>query len=238
MQLLVALLLCAAAVASHAQTSRAPEPRPPGEERWNQVELQAEATREVRNDTVYATLFTELTDVDAAKLAAQVDRAIAEALRTAGVVRGVKAKSGNSMTFPVYDKAQKLTGWRARAEIRIESQDFESAAALIGRLQSKLQLANLAFGVSRELRRRTEDELIKEAIAAFKSRSEVVTSALGGRSYRIQRVALSTGGIFPPPQPWLRAQAPSSAELAAAAPVFEGGTSALQVQASGTIEVE
>jgi predicted secreted protein len=236
MRLPFAILLLAAANAAFGQGQRPPEARGPCEPRWNQVELQAEAAREVQNDTVYATLFTEITDPDPAK-ASQVNRAIGDALKTASAYRTVKARSGGNMTYPIYDKGQKLTGWRSRAEIRLESQDFEAAATLIGKLQSELQLAGLSFGVSRELRRKTEDELIRDAVAAFKARAEVATSALGGRSYRIERVALNAFGM-PAPIVAMRAPSMADAAVAAAPPPLQGGTSTVQVQASGTIELE
>lgn len=233
--LAIALL---AATAVHAQAPRPPEGRAAGEPRWNQVELGAEAVAEVQNDTVYATLFTEVTDADAARAASQVNRAIADALKTAGTYRSVKARTGGNMTYPVYEKGQKLVGWRSRAEVRLESQDLESAAALIGKLQSSLQLGNVAFGVSRELRQKTEDELIRGAVAAFKARADVATSALGGRSYRIQRITLNTGRMPPPIALRAQAMAADAAGPAAAPPPLQGGTSSVEVQALGTIEVE
>jgi predicted secreted protein len=236
MRLPLAILLAAAAAVSHAQAPRPPDARS-GEPRWNQVELQADASREVQNDTVYATLASEVTDADPAKAASQVNRTVGEALKTAAASRNVKARSGGNTTFPVYDKGQKLVGWRSRAEIRLESQDFEAAATLIGKLQSELQLAGLAFGVSRELRRKTEDELIRDAVAAFKARADVATSALGGRSYRIQRVALNTFGM-PVPVAAMRAPPAADAGFASAPPPMQAGTTPVQVQASGTIEVE
>jgi predicted secreted protein len=237
MRLLLAILLAATAAAAHAQAPRPPDPRAGAEPRWNQVELQADASREVQNDTVYATLASEVTDADPARAASQVNRAVGEALKTAGAARNVKARSGGNTTFPMYDKGQKLVGWRSRAEIRLESQDFEAAATLIGKLQSELQLSSLSFGVSRDLRRKTEDELIRDAVAAFKARAEVATSALGGRSYRIQRVALNTFGM-PVPVAAMRAPPAADAGFASAPPPMQAGTTPVQVQASGTIEVE
>jgi predicted secreted protein len=234
--LLVTLLM--AAVVGRAPALLAAEPRPCCEPRWNQVELNADASREVANDTVYASLYTELNDVDPAKLASQVSRVVADALKTAGTVRAVKATTGGNMTYPVYDKQQKIAGWRARAEVRLESQDFEAAANVIGKLQANMQLGSVGFGVSRELRKRTEDELIKDAIAAFRARAEVAAGALGNRSYRIQRVALNSNGAGNMPRLRMSPMSADVAPAAAAPPPLEGGTSVVQVMASGTIEVE
>jgi predicted secreted protein len=205
--------------------------------RFNQVDLQAEVSREVQNDLMNASLFSEVSDPSAPKVAGELNRLAAEALKTAGEFKAVKARSGYAQTYPVYDRANKLTGWRGRTEIRLESRDTQAMAVLIGRLQSTLQLGGISFTVSPELRRQTENELITEGVAAFRARADIATQALGGRSYKIRRVGLNTGGIVPGPRPMAAARmAPQAAEVAP--PVFEAGTSRVNVVAAGTVEVE
>jgi predicted secreted protein len=205
--------------------------------RFNQVDLQAEVSREVPNDLMSASLFAEVSDPSAPKVADQLNRLTAEALKTAGEFKTVKARTGYAQTYPVYDRANKLTGWRGRSEIRLESKDAPAIAALIGRLQSTMQLGGVAFTVSPEVRRQVENELITEGVAAFRARADIATKALGGRTYKIRRVGLNTGGFAPGPRPYARAQmAPAAAEIAP--PAFEAGTSMVNVVANGTIEVE
>jgi predicted secreted protein len=210
---------------------------PAFEPRWNQVDLQAEATREVQNDTVQANLYVELTDANPATLAAQLNRATSDALKTAAEFKTVQARSGGNTTFPVYDRGQKLTGWRGRADIRLESKDFAAAAQLVGKLQSSLQLGQVSFAVSPDLRRKTENDLIVDAVAAFRSRADVATKALGGKSYRIRRLSLNTQGAYPQPRPYMGRVAPAAAEVAPPPPL-EGGTATVTVGAAGTVEVE
>lgn len=204
--------------------------------RHNLVELQAEAQREVANDLLTATLYAELNDMDAARLAAALNTRTNEGLAAAKEYRTVRARSGGNQTYPVYDRNQRLTGWRGRAEIRIESRDFQAAGALIGKLQSGMQLGGINFGVSPEARQKAQDELIAEAIAAFRARGEIVKTALGGRGYKIRRMAVNTGGGSPQPRPVFAARA-MSAE-AVPAPQLEGGVSQITVNVSGAIEVE
>jgi predicted secreted protein len=207
------------------------------ETRFNQVELEASAWREVPNDLMTANLFTEANAAAPADVAATLNRASAEAIKLAAKFEGVKASSGQTHTYPVYDRSQKLVGWRGRAEIRLESRDFQAVAQLATKLQPAMQLGGVGFAVSPEQRRRVEDELIAEAVAAFRARADVARQALGGKSYRIRHVALRTGGTAPPPRPMAMARAaPAGAEVPP--PVFEGGESRVQVVAQGTIEVE
>jgi predicted secreted protein len=205
-------------------------------DKGSSIEFQAEAQREVANDTLFATLYSELSDANSAQLANTLNRTLAEALKSAAEFKTVRARSGGNQTYPVYDRQNKLTGWRGRAEIRIDSKDFAAAATLIGKLQAGMQLAGVSFAVSSELRRQTENELITEAVAAFRARADIVRQSLSARSYKIRRIALNTGGFAPQPRPYMAARALSSAEVAP--PPLEGGQSTVTVSASGAIEVE
>ena len=120
-----------AASLSLAGNAAAAEPAP----RYSVVELQAEAQREVANDTLNASLYVEMNDANPATLASAINKSVNEALRVAKDHKGVRVRSGGNQTYPVYAKGNALQGWRGRAEIRIESRDFQEASGLIGKLQ-------------------------------------------------------------------------------------------------------
>lgn len=204
--------------------------------RFNQVELQASVSREVENDLMHAVLFVEANDAVAARVADQLNRVSGEGLRLAKAVSAVKATSGGSRTYPVYGRDKKLSGWRGRVEIRLESKDVEAMAGLIGKLQSAMSLGGVSFSVSRETRLRVEDELIAEAVAAFRARAAIAVKALGGKGYKARRLALNTSGGSPSPRPMMASRGVASE--AVAAPVFEAGVSVVGVVASGVVEVE
>jgi len=223
----IAVLVAFIALAFSLPAAFAAEPP-----RYNVVEFQVEAVREVQNDLLNATLYVELNDSNPAALANAINSRINDALRLAKSYKGVAVRSGDNRTFPVYSKTNVLQGWRGRGEIRIESKDFEAAAALIGKLQASMQLAGIGFSVSPETLRATEDQLTVEAIAAFKARADVMSKALAGRGYKLVRLAISGG--YQPPQPRFAARA-ASAEVTA--PDLEGGVSQIRVIANGSIEI-
>jgi predicted secreted protein len=215
-----------------AGSALAADPAP----RYNVVELQAEAQREIANDTLSASLYVELNDANPALLATAINKSANEALRVAKDYNSVRVRSGGNQTYPVYAKGNVLQGWRGRAEIRIDSKDFAAASALIGKLQAGMQLGSLNFSVSPEARRQTENELIAEAIAAFKLRAEIVRGALAGRSYKLQRLSVNSGHSVPPPRiATARALTAGAPEIAA--PDLEAGVSQITVTAAGAIEV-
>ena len=223
--------ICLVAALPLAGAAIADNPAP----RYNTVELQVEARRELPNDTLNASLYIELNDASPAALADRLNRATNEALRTARDYPNVRVRSGNNQTYPIYGKGNMQQGWRARAEIRLESKDFDAASALIGKLQTGMQLGNLNFSVSPEARRQAENELIVEAIAAFKARAEIVRGALVGRAYKIQRLNVGSGYSAPPRFAIGRAMAAGAPEVAP--PNLEGGVSVVTVAAGGAIEV-
>jgi predicted secreted protein len=231
MFLRTALALAAGLAASAALAQPAPEPR------FNQVDLQVDVSREVQNDLMTATLVAEANDPSAAQVASQLNKLTADALKTAAEFKTIKTRSGFTNTFPVYDRNGKLTGWRGRSEVRLESKDVTAMSTLIGRLQSTMQLGGVQFTVSPEVRRQVQNELLTEAVAAFRDRADIATKALGGRSYKIRRVSLNTGGFVPGPRPMMAERA-VGASATVPPPSFEGGTSMVQVNANGTVEVE
>jgi predicted secreted protein len=203
--------------------------------RYNTVDLQAEAQQVVQNDLLIATLYVELNDANPSALANAINKSINEALRIAKDYKGVRVSSGNTQTYPVYAKGNVLQGWRGRAEIRIESKDFEAASTLIGKLQAGMQLGSMNFSVSPEKRRATENELIAEAIGAFKARAEIVKAALAGHGYKLEHLTLTTGYNAPQPRFAVAVSARSAPEMIA--PNLEAGVSLVTVTASGAIEV-
>lgn len=215
-----------------AATPAAAAESPP---RYNVVELQVEVQREIQNDLLNASFYVELSDPGPAALASAINKSVNEALRIAKDFDGVRVRSGNNQTYPVYAKNNVLQGWRGRAEIRIESRNFESASRLIGKLQAGMQLANIAFSVSPEARRSVENELITEVIGAFKARAEIVRIALAGRSYKLQKLNVASGYNAPQPRMTMARMATSEQEVAA--PNLEAGVSVVTVTANGAIEL-
>lgn len=206
--------------------------------RYNQISLRAEVNQDVQRDLMLVTLYTEAQDSDPAKLAAQITETVNKALGQARQVKEVKIRQGNRNSYPVYEeKGQKITGWRERAELRLESADFAALSKLTGELLNDLKMGGMDFSISPTTRKASEDSLLKDAVAAFKTRAQLVTEALGGTGYKLVNLNLNTSGF---PQPYLRAPVmmmKASREDAAATPDIEAGTSQVTVAADGVIEV-
>lgn len=229
-----ALLLVVAALLLPPAAAQVAAPPP----RYNVVELQADAQREVGNDLMAASLYVEESHANPATLAGNLNRALAEAVRMAREHPQVRARTGNNATYPVYaPRSNQLQGWRGRAEIRLETRDFAAGSALIGKLQGFMQLGGVGFSVSPEARKAAENELITEAIGAFRQRADIVQKAMAGKGYKIQRLSLGTSGAAPPRVMMMAARA-AVADSNVPPPPAEGGVTNLVVTVAGAIEVE
>ncbi|MDH0748352.1 SIMPL domain-containing protein [Pseudomonas sp. GD03842] len=206
---------------------------------YNQVSVRAEVNQDVQRDLMNVTLYTESQDTDPAKLAAGITESLNKALGEARQVKDVTIRQGSRNSYPIYDdKGQKITGWRERAELRLESPNFAALSKLTGELLgSDMKMGGMDFSISDPARKASEDTLLKSAVTAFKARAQLVTEALGGSGYKLVNLNLNTSGY---PQPYLRAPVmmmKAARADAAPTPDVEAGTSQVSVTADGVIEV-
>ncbi|NWC08547.1 SIMPL domain-containing protein [Pseudomonas agarici] len=205
---------------------------------YNQISLRAQASQEVARDLMTVTLYTEAQNTDPAKLAAEITNTMNKALGQAREVKAVSLRQGSRNSYPVYDnKSQKITGWRERAELRLESADFASLSKLTGDLMQTLKMDSMNFSISTAARKASEDALLKDAVNAFKARAQLATDALGGKGYKIVNLNLNSNG-YPPPYARGAMMMKAAAMDAAPTPDMEAGTSEVSMSADGMIEVQ
>ncbi len=198
------------------------------------IEISAEASRPAANDLVRATLFAESSGPTPKHLSAKINTLMAEALRISKGQGGIKAQSGDTRTYPVYGRNGQIESWRMRSELVLESRDADRISEVVGRLQENLGVASLQFMPAPETQKQAEAQAIRDAIAAFQARADLVGETLG-KSYRIKQMSINTSGMHRPPVLYRKA-APMMAEAAAPMPM-EAGESDVQVQVSGQIEL-
>ncbi|WP_260961151.1 SIMPL domain-containing protein [Pseudomonas citri] len=205
---------------------------------YNQISLRAEASQEVARDLMIVTLYTEEQNTDPAKLAAAVSTTLNKAIGQAKQVKGIDLRQGSRNSYPIYDnKGGKITGWRERAELRLESADFAALSKLTGELLTDMKMGGMDFAISTATRQTSEDALLKDAVNAFKARAQLATEALGGKGYKIVSLNLNANGY---PQPYLRApmmMKGASMDAESVTPEVEAGTSKVSMTADGAIEV-
>ena len=210
------------------------------EQTYNQISLRAEAHQEVAHDQMQVTLYSEAQDTDPARLAKTITQSLNQAIETARKQPNINLKMGSRRSYPVHDsKGQKITAWRERAEIRLESTDFSALSALTGELLQSLKMTNMQFSIAPKTRTSSEDKLLKEAINAFQARAKLVSEAFGSASYKVINLNLNSSGYAQPPVYARSAKMLSSnmSDESFATPEVEAGSSQVSIIADGVIEI-
>ena len=201
----------------------------------HRARFQVESPREVENDWITAVVGVTAEDANPAALADRINRDMSWALEQARAESRVKAKSGGYSTFPVNEQGR-LRRWQASQQLVLEGSDTAAITRLVGVLQARLQLVSFQFSVSEERRRKVQQELVGEALAAFRARAELVAKGLGASGYALDDVSVETGSPGYP-VPVMRAQM-EMARADVAPPAVESGTSRVTVTVQGSIVLD
>ncbi len=203
----------------------------------NRVSLQVEARREVANDWATARLSIVAEGKEPSVVADSVNLRMKQALTAAKRAKHVEVESGAYISQPIYDDGR-IVRWRARQELRLEAGDVQRLSKLIGSLQAEsVLLSGIDFSVRPETRTAIEDELILEALAAFRGRATRIAQAMAAGGWSLIGLAVGRSNTSP-----RRVRGRVDAEMmsvaSAAPPVFEAGSSDLRIQIDGTVELD
>ncbi len=202
---------------------------------YDRIHLSVSASAKVENDTMIAVLYAEEEGVQAAELSNIVNRKIRQALETVKRYPAIKHQTNSYSSNPVY-RNNKITGWRVRQSIRLESQDMTVMSDVLGKLQQQLALQSMQFAVSTASKDQKDKKLIDEALESFEKRARQVAGKLHRKDYRIVDLTISTSGARNiRPQYQMRAMA-MEADVAVS-PAVSAGEQTVSVSVSGVIEL-
>jgi predicted secreted protein len=202
------------------------------------VNLQASATAEVARDLLGVTFSVTRDGTDAAVvqsgLKQALDAALAEA-RKAAKPGLVDVQTGNFSLFPRYGKQNTISGWNGTAELVIEGRDMAAIAALSARITT-MTVARVSYALSRELREKTEGDLVAKAIARYRANAADMARQFGYAGYTLREVSVSSSEPnLPQPMPRARAMA-AAAPMDEALPL-EAGKGVVNVVVSGSVQL-
>jgi predicted secreted protein len=207
---------------------------------YNVFSLSSEASAEVDNDLMVATLVVQAEDKDPALLASKINASMSWAVNVLRPYGALKTKTRDYQTYPRYDtgKNRKLIGWRGNQSIQIETDDFEAAGKAIQKLQERLQVQGIQLAAKAETRTAAADALMNDALSAFKKRASLIQRNMGASGYRILDVNIQTdqGHAAMYDSRSSRMETMSSSRVAE--PSIEAGTSRVSVQVYGRVQLD
>jgi predicted secreted protein len=230
--LAAAVLLAGAAMAQSAFAQSVVQAQPSGV-----LSLAAQASADVPQDVVDITLFFEQEAQDPASLTSVLNQRADAALRQAKGVDNVTAHSGSFTVYPSTDRDGRISAWRGRTEVVLESKDFAAASKLAGKMSDSMQVGSVTFSLSPEAQRAAEQILSTQAIASFKQQAQSSAQAFGYSGYAIREVNIGHNGSSPRPVMMMAARNMSTDAKMSAPMALEGGTSTVTVNVSGSVQM-
>ncbi|MES9992011.1 MAG: SIMPL domain-containing protein [Candidatus Thiodiazotropha sp.] len=201
---------------------------------YDRIKLQSSASAEVENDTLIAVLYAQKEGNEPTVLSDGVNQLITQAVSEAKQSEGIKVQTLGYQTSPIYQQ-QRLSGWRVRQSMRLQSMHNDRLSQLLHKLQTSLALESISYRISPQQREKVEEKLTLQAIDAFRKRAQLVTKQFGRKQYRLVEMTIATSDR--PFRPMMRANM-MAMEKSRAAPTLEAGSQSLRVEISGTIELQ
>lgn len=200
--------------------------------------LSASAQGDVDNDLLRAELVVEDEDRDAAALANRINAAMGWALNEMLKFPTVEEETAQYSTWPQYERKQnRIIGWHASQVLKLESSDFDAARKAIKVLQERLQVRSMMLTTRVATRQAREDELISEALDAFRERALQIQLTMGAQDFRIMQVDVQTSDRQPSYRSMERGYSMAESKVAAE-PAIAPGTSNVRVTVSGRIQLQ
>ncbi|MCQ9615305.1 SIMPL domain-containing protein [Paenalcaligenes niemegkensis] len=204
------------------------------------VSLQSEAVTEVQQDTVTIYLATEFNEATQVKVDEQLRKVVDSVLAEAKKQTEIKVSSSGYQVYPTSDRKGAISGWRGRAELKLESTDIQAAGKLAAQLSDRMPVSRLSFSVSPQARAEYEKNLLKEAIDNFQARAQIISENMGFVTYRYKDV--NVGGSGANYRPVMKQAMMASDSVGAAASAeslsLESGTENISVSVSGSIYLQ
>lgn len=203
------------------------------------LSLEAHASAEVPVDIIRIQMFYEEQGKDPGALADALNSRTSVALKTAKSQDVVKVKTGSFSITPSTDRDGKISGWRGRSELELESQDFSAASQLAGQLSGsgKLQVGGIQFSLSPQALQKAEAGLTKQAIASFREQATSSAKAFGYTDATVREVNVGAAGPMQSRMPYRMMMAsPAMAKVDTAVPI-EAGTTTVTVNVSGSVQM-
>jgi predicted secreted protein len=200
------------------------------------VRLASSASAEVTKDLLSVSFNTTREGADAASVQAQLKQALDAALvevKKAARPGQLDVQTGNFSISPRYTAKGVVNGWQGSAELIVEGRDMQAIGLVSGRITT-LTIARVGYGLSRELRERTEAEVSDRAIASYRAKADNVAKQFGYGSYLIREVEVtSSAPVMARPMMAMKAMSSAGDE---ALPV-EAGKDTVTINVNGTVQL-
>lgn len=209
----------------------------------NIISFNAEVEKNIERDLLNVRLFYQVDGKNLQDLNKKISEHLDKGVAIAKAQSAVEIKDTSRSTSVRYNDDGKTTGWVARAELVLESKDFQALSNVINSLDNILAVEDVNAIVSQEKLMSVENELTQAAIEKFKKKATLIQNSLNMKDYRILDLDISSVNEPAPIRtaygaPRMAKVSMMSADVPAANSAFlESGKEAVRVRANARIEL-
>lgn len=206
----------------------------------NIISFNAEAEKNIERDVLNVHLFYQAEGKNLSDLNKTISERLNKAVDIVKAQSAVEIKGNSRNTSVRYNEEGKKIGWVARAQLVLESKDFQALSNVITALDGILAVEDVNAIVSPEKLARVENELTQEVIEKFQKKAELIQHSLQMKNYRILDLAISSVNEQAPIRTYGSARAAPvmlSGDTAETNAFLENGKEAVHIRANARIEL-
>ncbi len=201
--------------------------------------ISAEVEADVSNDLMTVNMVVQAQGKESAQLANDINATMGWALARLQAFRSIESETRDYQTQPRYERnGSRIIGWNATQRLQLKTENFEEAGDAIQTLQERLQVQGIQMSAKPATRKKAEDQLINQALEAFKRRALLVQTNMGAPDYQIVNVNINTGGSRGHMMDAPRMRSSASSLSVESAPAIAAGTSRVFVSIQGRIQLD
>ncbi len=195
---------------------------------------------EVQNDLMRVRLAATAENADPAAVADEINRRMKAAVEQLADFPGIRAETLAYQTRPRYesDDTRRIIGWTATQTLQLETGDFELAGKALQVLQEDLQVQSMQLSARRSTWQAAEQDLIDDALQAFRQRAVQIQEAMGAKAYRVIELNVGNGGNPGAISRNLPMVMESRAYRSVETPAVEPGTARVTVRVDGRVQLQ
>ena len=161
------------------------------------ISFSTEVTKEVDYDVMEVTLFIKDENKNLKELNQTINQKANAALEVIKKQSAVEIKKNTRSTQVRYDSKGKQSGWIERADLVLESKDFVALSQVISDLNDTFAIADVMQKLSKEATAKFEDEMMKNALAQFQHKAQLIQTSLNAKGYEILNLNLDSRNELP-----------------------------------------
>lgn len=179
------------------------EPQINNESPHNRINFSVETSREVTEDVLQVTLFSQVEQIQLAAANKELNNKINQALALLKQYEGkISIENNTRSTYVRHNTQGKQNGWVVRGQFILVSKDSEALSQAISQLDHLMAIEDMKSYVSPEKIKQIEEQLILEALDKFNDQAKLIQTHLQAKQYHLVELQIISPSE---PQPYRNA---------------------------------